>query len=260
MLETIIISDEDIFQQVKLSCLIPTMIEGIVGRQIVKQFAINKAITTETHELQQAADDLRRLNKLYSADETWSWLQKYHLSVDEFEELAAATVLSSKLAQHLFADQVEPYFLEHQLDYTRVVMYEIVLDDEDLAIELSYALQEGEISFYQAAHQYIQDPELRRRGGYRGILRRSELKPEISVAVFSAQPPQILKPIVTAQGAHLILVEELLPAELTQELRYEILSKLFGEWLKQQVEQVEVLTCPNAELAHTSNAIAQPVH
>jgi parvulin-like peptidyl-prolyl isomerase len=218
------------------------MIEGIVGRQIMTQFAAEKGVTAETSELQQAADDLRRLNKLHSAGETWNWLQKYHLSLDEFEELVSATVLSTKLAQHLFAHQVEPYFLAHQLDYTRVVMYEIVLDDEDLAMELSYALQEEEIAFHQATHQYIQDPELRRRGGYRGLLRRSELKPEISAAVFAAQPPQILKPIVTAQGAHLILLEELIPAELTQELRYEILSNLFAAWLKQQVEQVEVRT------------------
>jgi len=48
-----------------------------------------------------------------------------------------ATVISSKLAQYLF-DKVEPFFAEHQLDYTQVVMYEVVLDDEDLA-ELFYS-------------------------------------------------------------------------------------------------------------------------
>jgi hypothetical protein len=47
-------------------------------------------------------------------------------------------------------------------------MYEIVLDDEDLAMELFYGIQEGEMSFYEVAHQYIQDMELRRKGGYRG--------------------------------------------------------------------------------------------
>jgi len=40
-------------------------------------------------------------------------------------------------------------FAEHQLDYTQVVMYEVVLDDEDLAMELFYSLQEGETSFPQ---------------------------------------------------------------------------------------------------------------
>ena len=53
-------------------------------------------------------------------------------------------------------------------------MYEVVLDDFDLAMELFYALVEGEMSFHEIAHQYIQDTELRRKGGYRGILKRAD--------------------------------------------------------------------------------------
>ena len=151
-------------------------------------------------------------------------------------------VLSGELAQHLFADKVEAFFVEHQLDYAGVVMYEVVLDDEDLAMELFYGIQEGEMSFYDVAHQYIQDTELRRKGGYQGIVRRKELKPEISAAVFAAKPPQILKPIVTSSGVHLILVEETIIPELNNKLRYQILSDLFAGWLKQQIEQFKVIT------------------
>jgi parvulin-like peptidyl-prolyl isomerase len=121
-------------------------------------------------------------------------------------------------------------------------MYEVVLDDEDLAMELFYGIQEGEMSFYEVAHQYIQDMELRRKGGYQGIVRRKELKPEISAAVFAAMPPQVLKPIVTSSGVHLILVEEIIRPELNNKLRYQILSDLFAGWLKQQIEQLEVVS------------------
>jgi hypothetical protein len=149
-------------------------------------------------------------------------------------------VLSGKLAQHLFANKVEAFFVEHQLDYAGVVMCEVVLDDEDLAMELFYGIQEGEMSFYEVAHQYIQDMELRRKGGYQGIVRRKELKPEISAAVFATTPPQVLKPIVTAKGVHLILVEEIIQPQLDDKLRSQNLSDLFSEWLKQQIEKVEV--------------------
>jgi parvulin-like peptidyl-prolyl isomerase len=118
-------------------------------------------------------------------------------------------------------------------------MYEVVLEDEDLAMELFYALREGEMSFPEVAHQYIQDKELRRSGGYRGIVRRKELKPEISAAVFAANPPQVIKPIVTAKGVHLIFVEEVIPPVLDDKLRFKILSDLFSEWLKLQTEGVE---------------------
>jgi parvulin-like peptidyl-prolyl isomerase len=150
-------------------------------------------------------------------------------------------VISGKLAQHLFANKVEAFFVEHQLDYAGVVMYEVVLNDEDLALELFYGIQEGEISFSDVAHQYIQDTELRRKGGYRGIVTRKDLKPEMSAAVFAATPLQVLKPIVTAKGVHLILVEEIIQPELNDELRQKISSDLWSEWLKQQIAAVEVV-------------------
>jgi parvulin-like peptidyl-prolyl isomerase len=120
-------------------------------------------------------------------------------------------------------------------------LYEVVLDDKDFAMELFYGIQEGEMSFYEVAHQYIQDTELRRKGGYRGIVRRKELKPEISAAVFVAKPSQILKPIVTSSGVHLILVEETILPELNNKVRYQILSDLFAGWLKQQIENTKVV-------------------
>lgn len=231
MSDMLTVTQDEIIKQIKLSCQIPSVVEGIINRKIILQTAEEIGIKVEPEELQQAADSLRLMNNLTSADVTWSWLQKHSLSLDEFEELVYFTVISSKLAQHLFVDKVEPFFVEHQIDYAQVVMYEVVLDDFDLAMELFYALGEGEMSFHEIAHQYIQDTELRRKGGYRGILNRANLKPEISAAVFAATPPQVVKPILTSIGAHLILVEELIEPQLDEILRLKILSNLFSEWL-----------------------------
>ena len=240
MSHAITITSEDILHQVKLSCKIASVIEEIVTRKVITSAAAEAGIKVETEELQKAADNIRLMGKLKSADDTWAWLQKHGLSLDNFEELIYNSVISEKLSQHLFVDKVEPFFVEHQLDYAGVVMYEVVLDDEDLTMELFYGIQEGEMSFYEVAHQYIQDKELRRKGGYRGIVRRKELKPEISAAVFAAKPPQVLKPIVASSGVNLILVEEIIQPELDNKLRYQILSDLFAGWLKQQIEQSEV--------------------
>jgi parvulin-like peptidyl-prolyl isomerase len=240
MLQAITISKDDIFHQFKLSCRIPSVIEEILTRKIIGTAAAELGIEVEPTELQQAADNFRLMHKLKSAAQTWAWLQKYSLSLDDFEELVYTNVISVKLSQHLFADKIERFFVEKQLNYMGAFVYEVVLNDEDLAMELFYALKEGEMSFPEVAHQYIQDPELRRAGGYRGMLRRKDLKPEISAPVFASKPPQILKPIVTSKGVHLILVEELIQPQLDEKLHAQILSDLFSKWLKQQIEQVEV--------------------
>jgi parvulin-like peptidyl-prolyl isomerase len=240
MLQTITITSEDILHQIKLSCKIPEIIEQIVSRKVIISAAEAAGIKVEVAELQKVADQIRLGNKLDSADDTWAWLEKHGLSLDDFEEIVYGTVISSKLTTHLLNDQVEPYFFENQLNYAGAVIYEVVLDDEDLALELFYLIQEGEMSFYDVAHKYIQDIELRRQGGYRGLVRRQDLNPEISAAVFAANPPQLLKPIITSKGVHLILVEEIIQSQLDNKVRYQILVDLFNEWLKQQIKQVEV--------------------
>jgi PPIC-type PPIASE domain len=228
MSESITITNEDILHQIKISCKIPEIIEQIVSRKLIIAAAKEAGITVDVEELQKAADQIRLANKLDSADNTWKWL-----------EIANISLISGKLASHLFAGKVEPYFFENQLDYVGVVMYEVVLDDEDLALELFYAIKEGEMSFYDVAHKYIQDVELRRKGGYLGIVRRKDLKPEISAAVFTAKPPQVLKPIVTSKGVHVIFVEEIIQVQLEDKLKHRILADLFSEWLQQQIDSIE---------------------
>ncbi len=239
MSEPITITNEDILHQVQISCKIPEIVEQIVSRKVIIATAEEAEITVETEELQKAADFYRLTNKLNSAEETWKWLERHSLSLDVFEEMIYNSVVSGKLSQHLSTNKIEHFFFEHQLDYVGVIMYEVVMDDEDLALELFYAIKEGEMSFYDVAHKYIQDTELRRKGGYLGIVHREDLKPEISAAVFAATPPQFLKPIVTSIGIHLIFVEEIIQPQLDQQLRQKIALDMFSEWLKEQTDNIQ---------------------
>ena len=240
--KTITITKEDILHQIKLSCKIPEMVEQIIIRKIITGALEKAGIEVTKEELQKAANQMRAMSKLNDAQATWVWLEKNGLSLDDFEEIVHLNLISRKLSNHLFADKVEPYFYEHQLDYAGAIIYEIVLDDEDEAFELFYEIQEGEISFSEAAQQYIQDPELRRKGGYRGKVNRNEMKPEVSAAIFAATSSQILKPIVTADGIYLVSIEEIVKPELDKKLRQKIMWDLFAEWLKQKQEQVQVVS------------------
>jgi parvulin-like peptidyl-prolyl isomerase len=242
MQKKIVVEREDIFQHARLSGQLVTFIEGIATCKIIAATASALEIAVGPEELQHSADEFRLVNQLHGVEETQMWLQQNHLSLDDFETLIQTNAVAQKLAQHLFADRVEAHFYEHALDYAGVVMYEVILKDEDLGMELYFALKEGEISFYEAARQHIQDPTLRRAGGYRGALSRSSLRPEISAAVFAAKPPQLLKPILTSQGVHLISVEEIIRPELNEELRTQLLGDLFSAWIKEKLQESEICT------------------
>ena len=241
MSKTIEITLADVLDQVKFSCLLPDLVEGWLTRQIIRETAIQEGIQVTPEELQAAADQIRLLNQLQQADETHAWLTQHHLSLDEFEALAEANVLSNKLALHLFSEQVAPHFATQRLMYEQAIASEIRLEDPDLALELFYALQEGEVTFPEVAQSYISDPDLRRTGGYRGPLTRNQLRPELSAAIFAAQPPQILKPVVTAEGVHLIYVEAILEPMLDEQTHAHILSSLFWDWLRTQINEIQPL-------------------
>ncbi|NET66889.1 MAG: peptidylprolyl isomerase [Moorea sp. SIO1G6] len=254
MSKSITINAEDILDQVKLSLKTYDIVEAIITRQVIANAVAKAGIKIETEELQEMADKYRLMHQLHSAEDTHAWMKQNNLSLDDFEELVYNHALSTKLAVHLFGDKIEPYFYEHKLDYDGVVMHEVIFDNKDLALELFYAIGEGEMSFYDVAHQYIEDKELRRKGGYRGILYRQDLKPEISAAIFAAKPPQVIKPIVTAKGVHLIFVEEIIEIQLDNWLRNKIATDLFNEWINRSLSQFKSVT--NIEIVQitTQNA------
>jgi parvulin-like peptidyl-prolyl isomerase len=240
MNKSIEINREDIFNHLKISCQLPTILEGVVTCKVIEHKAAEIGITVNIEDIQQAADNFRLTQRLRNIQDTQAWLQKHHLSLDDFERLIHTNIVSRKLVEHLFGDRVEPWFYQHQLDYAGAAIYEVFLDDQDIAMELYCALREGEISFHEIARQYITEPSLRRSGGYRGIVSRKELKSQVSRAVFASNPPEFLKPIITSTGIHVILVEEIIQPELNDQIRKQILGDLFSQWLKQQTEKLEI--------------------
>lgn len=227
---------EMIIHHLKLSCQIPTIVESILAHKIILETVAELQIEVETEELQAAADQIRLANALHRSEDTLSWLEQHWLSLDDFEEMVRISLLSTKLADRLFHDRINVLFAEQYADYMQAYIYEVIVEDANLAWELFYALQAGEMSFFEVARHYAQDQELQRNGGYRGAVRRTALNPEVSAAIFSATPPQVLKPIVTAKGVHLIQVEEILMPELNARLRQQLLTDLFSQWLKQQTQ------------------------
>ena len=233
------INQTAVINHLKLSSQLNRTLEGIATCKIIEAKAAELKLEVTDGELQQAADEFRLLHNLHNIEATWQWLKANHLSMDDFEALITTNTITKKLANHLFSDRVRSFFFQNQLNYAGAAMYEVVLDDEDMAIELFCALQEGEMSFHDVART---NPARRRSGGYCGVLQRQNLKPEISAAVFAASPPQLLKPIVTSIGVHLILVEEIIQPQLDEELYNQIMSGLFSEWLQQQLEEVQIVT------------------
>lgn len=235
-MNAVAITKNDLIHYIKCSYKMPEVIKEIVKNHIIKEKAITLGIEISDDDLQKTADFVRSVNNFETAKDTWIWLKNHSLSIEDFEEIISNTLISSQLAKHLFEDKVERYFFEHMSKDTLAAIYEIIFQDEDLAMECFYSVQEQETSFFELAYRNIQETNLKRRCGFRGELNRQQLKPEISTAVFSSEPPCLIKPIKTNLGFHLVFVDDIVKPTLSENIKASIISTLFENWLEDEFE------------------------
>jgi parvulin-like peptidyl-prolyl isomerase len=230
-----LIDPDQIVEYLKKDIQLKPMHQKILYRKIIDQAVQERGISVTPEEIQEEADRIRRENRLEKAADTLNWLETQMITADDWEEGIVARLKEEKLAAHLFDKEVEKFFAQNKLDYDRVLLYQLVVSSEKLAHELFYQIEEQEISFYQAAHLYDIDPGRRYRCGCEGKIERQKLMPAIAAAVFGHPVGEVIRPIQIEQTYHLLLVEDLIPAELTPKKKQTIRNRMFREWLESEL-------------------------
>lgn len=234
-LSQITIVPDEIVNYLKKDIQLREVYQKILYQKIINQAAQERDITVTSEEIQAEADKQRYEKRLEKAADTVAWLTDQMIATDDWEAGIRDCLLAKKLNEHLFAKEAEKFFTQNRLDYEQILLYQIVVPYEKLAQELFYQIEEQEISFYEAAHLYDVDEQRKQQCGYEGKLYRWSLKPDLAAVVFSAQPGEVVGPLKTEQGYHILKVEEFIQAELTPERRQDILNRMFKEWLASEL-------------------------
>lgn len=228
------LSAEDIVDCLRRNLQIRDVCQQIIYRSIIEQAAIEYQIEIAPEEIQSAADQMRYEMRLESAAQTLEWLSEQLISPQHWEQGIRDRLLLKKLQNSLFSKDVDRVFTQNRLDYEQVFIYRIRVPYRPLAQELLYQIEEGELSFYEAAHLYDVNEERRLRCGYDGRLGRWDFPPDIGSAVFGAAPNELLGPFPVGQSYDLLMVGGFLSAELNDETRGAILDRMFQEWLESE--------------------------
>ncbi|AFY48707.1 parvulin-like peptidyl-prolyl isomerase [Nostoc sp. PCC 7524] len=226
-----IITPREVVTYLKKTLQIKEVCNNVLYQKIINTAAQERDIKITEAEIQIEADRLRYEKRLVKASDTIAWLVDQLVLSEDWEAGILDSLLSKKLAVSLFAKDVEKYFLENQLDYDQVLLYQIVVSNKQLAQEICYQIEEGEISFYEAAHIYDIDQRRRNHCGYEGKFYRWSLKPDVAAVVFNTTPGDLIGPLIIDKVNYILMVKEFIPAELTDERREEIINKMFQEWL-----------------------------
>ncbi|NES24290.1 MAG: peptidylprolyl isomerase [Symploca sp. SIO3E6] len=229
------IEPEEIVNYLKQQQQFQEVYQKILYQKVITKAAQERNITITPEEIQAEADRQRREKRLEKAADTLAWLEEQMITPDDWEAGICDRLLWQKLAESLFGQEVEKYFAQNRINFEQVSLYQFTVADAKVAQELFYQIEEREISFYEAANLYDLDENRRNQCGFVGSIDRWELKPDIATAVFSGQIGEVIGPLQTQEGHHLLMVKEFLPAELTPKRYDEILEGMFKEWLDSEV-------------------------
>lgn len=229
------VNDQDITAFLKKTLQYKGIHQAVFSQRIIDRAAQDREIWVSEEEIQEEADRQRRNLRLERAEDTLTWLREQQVDSDDWEHGIRARLLKQKLKETLFSSEIERTFNQSRLEFDKVRLYQIVVPYAPLSQELFYQIEEEELSFYEVAHAYDIDKMRRYRCGYEGLVNRRSLIPALAAAVFSIPQGKLTGPVQTEQGYHLLLPEEFIKAQLTDEIRQEIVDRLFQDWMASEL-------------------------
>lgn len=182
-------------------------------------------------ELQESGDAFRQEHRLFGSAETLRWLEQQRITVEDWTQGIKVELLTKKLKEHLFGENVDSHYLNNRDDYKRVALSQILIGELDEALEIAYAIQKDNTSFCAIAIERSKAKNSRQNGGFAGINFMAEIMPEIKQAIAGLKEGDVTEPIQTKIGFHIVKIEKWYPPEMSDSVRSTVLELLFKSWL-----------------------------
>lgn len=231
-------TDKDIIAYLRRSYKIAEIADRAELDELILKLCSEHEITVSEAELQAAGDAFRKEHKLLGAQETLSWLEKQRISVEDWSEGIKINLLTKKFKEYKFGDLVDAHYLNNRDRYKRVALSQITIADISAAMEIFDLLQQDKSAFCRLAIQRSLGKKSRENGGFIGIYFLNELLSEIFQSIANVREGEIIPPIKTARGYHIIKIEKYFPSELNEAVRQKVLESLFQFWLQEYFQSV----------------------
>jgi parvulin-like peptidyl-prolyl isomerase len=212
------------------------------ARDLIIQNAIrDRGLTVSDEELQIAADDFRRDQKLERAVDTHHWLSDRGWAVERLELHLERKLLHEKLIDDVATEEaIRQHFAEHRRAYDQAAISHLVVSDRAVAEELLSQIDEDDADFETLVRQHSLDTATNLNGGLLGLTNRLSMSPLIESHVFAASEGQVIGPFETKNGFHLILVERLISGQLDDNVTEAIRQDVFESWLDGEIATADV--------------------
>jgi peptidyl-prolyl cis-trans isomerase C len=254
--------------------IVAQLMPQLVDIEIAKAYAEEQGITVTEAEVnkeieslkdqvaQQAQAQGQDVNREEAFDQA---LQQVNLTEQQLRQQVREQLPIQKVQKKVAGgvgpsqDEVEQFYQQNKVAQftipatrcTRHILFN--KDQKEKAEEVKKQLQEGG-DFAALAKQYSQDPGSAERGGDLGCIGKGETVPNFEEAAFNAKQGEIVGPVETEFGYHLLEVTDIreestqplseVEAQIRDQLTADAQAKKFEVWLQKQKEQRNVKYLP----------------
>ncbi len=167
------------------------------------------------------------------------------------ERVAGDAEASQKEVERFYEENKELQFTTPEQRCARHILFN--KDQKEKAEEVKGQIREG-ADFAELAKKFSQDPGSAENGGDLGCLGQGETVPSFEEALFNAEQGEIVGPVETEFGYHIIEVTEIreqstqpleeVEAQISEQLSADIQAQEFSSWIQKQREQRDVRYLP----------------
>ncbi len=233
------------------------VLTGLIQSEILRNAAEERAITVTDEEV---AEQRTQVIEQLGGEEAFNQaIEQNGLSPEDVTRLLREQVLADKLSQELaqnaeVTDQEVREFYEQNLEtrFGEKVQVSHVLTETRQQAQKALARLKGGENFGAVARDASTDPSAEQNAGDLGQVARGQTVPAFEEAAFSADEGELVGPIKTEFGFHILKVGEQVPAqelpEVEKEIRAELQSQasqqVLPEFLQEQASEVDVEVNP----------------
>ena len=236
------------------------LLDLLIEEKLLLADGANQGIAPAEDDVEEFIAILKKqLENLYGSEEEYekaladkglamedihSYVRNQLTIVSIFEEVTAGVEVKDEDVEAFYNDNKAMFEVSEQ-----VRARHILVKDQDLAEELLERAQAGE-DFADLAREYSEDAVSQAAGGDLGFFPRGMMVPEFEEAAFGAGVGEIVGPVETTYGYHIIKVEGKEPAKTLslEEMEENIRSYLqeeekiraFSTYIKELKEKAEI--------------------
>lgn len=220
--------------------VIPLLTSYQMLPQLLRESIIDQAIapfSCTPEETASACQQFYQRCNLTSETEQQAWLLRYGMSLEHLEVMTTRRLRIEKFKQATWGHKLESYFLKRTGQLDQAIYSLIRTKDTGIAQELYFRIQEGEQSFAELACKYSHGPEAQ-TSGVIGPVELGSLHPDLARLLRVSQPGELWSPRQLGEWLVIVRLEKLIPAQLNEFMRQQLLRELFEAWLQEQLCQL----------------------